>query len=599
MNEVNNIKETISNLPETPGVYQFYDKNDKIIYVGKAKNLKKRVASYFNKNHPVYKTKLLVNKITKIECIVVDNESDALLLENNLIKKLQPAFNVLLKDDKTYPWIVIKNEDFPRVFYTRQKNEDGSIYFGPFTSVYMVKTLLSLIKQLYPLRTCNHKLTPQNIQSGKFSVCLEYHLGNCLGPCEGKVSKENYQDFIDSAHSIIKGDIHIIQKYLRANMKKAASDYDFESAAKYKEKIEIIENYQSKSTIVSKTITNIDVFAISLDVNSAYVNYLKVQKGAVIQAHTIELRKRLDETKEDLLLMAIVEIRNSLQSNNKEVVVPFMLNYSLNNVKWVVPKRGDKLKLLELSERNAKFYMLEKHKHIEKTNPEKHINRKLQSLKSDLLLKYLPRHIECFDISGIQGTNVVGSCVVFRDTKPSKKEYRHYNIKTVQGQDDFASMKEVVFRRYSKLIEEKQELPNLIIIDGGKGQLNAAIESLKKLDIYGEIAIIGIAKKLEEIFYPKDPLPLYLDKTSESLKIIQHARNEAHRFVISFHKQKRSSSFLKSELESISGIGDKTIKNLLNHFKSVEKIKNAPLTDLEKIIGKHKASILKTGLRKD
>ncbi len=579
-------------MPETAGIYQFFDKNNKIIYIGKAKNIRNRVSSYFIKNVNSFKTKLLVNKIAQIKYIVVENEADALLLENNLIKKLQPAYNVLLKDDKSFPWICIRNEKFPRVFYTRQKQNDGSMYYGPFTSVYMVKTLLNLIRQLYPLRTCKHNLSESNIKAGKFSVCLEYHIGNCLGPCEARILSTEYLEFVDGAKKIVKGDIHIIQQYLNEMMKKLSAGYEFEKAAKIKEKLDIIENYKSKSTIVSAGITNMDVFAIVSDINSAYVNYIKVQNGAVIQAHNLELKKKIEESEDDLLLMAIVEIRESLLSKNKDVIVPFEPDYNITGINWIVPKKGDKQKLLELSRRNAKFYMLEKHKRIEKINPEKHSLRKLETLKNDLRLKSLPRHIECFDISGIQGTDTVGSCIVFKNSKPAKKEYRHYNIKTVTGQDDYASIKEVILRRYSKQIEDKADLPDLIIIDGGKGQLNAAIDSLKTLNIYGKSTIIGIAKRLEEIYFPDDSVPLFLNKNSESLKIIQQARNEAHRFVINHHRKKRSGNFINSELQNIDGIGPKTIKLLLTNYKSVEKIKQAKYEDLEKIIGKSKAGNL-------
>lgn len=586
------IKDSVSNFPETPGIYKFLDKNDKTIYVGKAKNIKKRVTSYFTKKHENFKTKLLVRKIAKIEYIVVETESDALLLENNLIKKLQPTYNVMLKDDKTYPWIVVKNENFPRVFYTRQKINDGSKYFGPFTSVYMVKTLLNLVKQLYPLRTCRHKLSPENIKADKFVVCLEYHIHNCLGPCEGKIKEEAYLKFIEDAEKIIRGDIHIIQDYLNSLMNEFASEYKFEEAAKIKEKLDIIENYKSKSTIVNYKITDLDVFSIISDVNSSYVNYLKVQNGSVIQAHTIELKKKIEESEEELFPMAIFELRKSLGTKNKKAIVPFIPGFNIDGLEWIVPQRGDKKKLLELSQRNAKFHMLEKHKHIEKTNPERHSKRKLETLKADLVLDKLPEHIECFDISQIQGTNIAASCIVFKNAKPAKKEYRHYNINTVEGQDDYASIREVVYRRYEKLIKDKAGLPDLIIIDGGKGQLNAAIDSLKKLGIYGKSAIIGIAKRLEEIFVPGDPVPIYLDKNSESLKLIQQARNEAHRFVITFHRQKRSSGSIKSELEKIPGIGPKTIKALLTEFKSVEKIKKTDKKKIEELIGKNKAEII-------
>lgn len=592
MNDPDDIKKHILTFPESPGIYQFFNKNNQIIYVGKAKNLKKRVASYFGKNHTSYKTQTLVRKVFKIDYIVVENETDALLLENTLIKKLQPAYNVLLKDDKTYPWICIKNENYSRIFYTRQKINDGSSYFGPFTSVFMVKTLLNLVRQLYPLRTCNLRLSPKNIAEGKFSLCLEYHIGNCMGPCENLISEEEYKVFVDSAQKIIKGDIHIIQNYLFEQMNKLSKEYKYEEALKFKEKLDIIENYKSKSVIVNPNISNLDVFAIVQDINSAYINYLKVQNGAVIQAHTVELRKRIEESDEDLLITAIIELRYSMESQNSDTVVPFNPNYNLHNVKWIVPKRGDKLKLLELSERNAKFHMLEKHKRTEKTDPERHTTRKLETLKNDLKLKNLPHHIECFDISGIQGTNNVAACVVFRNAKASKKEYRHFNIKSVDGQDDFAAIGEVVLRRYSAMINENQELPDLIIIDGGKGQLNAAVDSLKKLEIYGKTAIVGIAKRLEEIYFPFDSVPLYLDKNSESLKLIQQARNEAHRFGIGFHRNKRSGSFIKSEINVIKGIGEKTTAILLRKFKSVQNIKTADIEEISKLIGKHKASIL-------
>jgi excinuclease ABC subunit C len=582
----------IFSLPTQAGIYKFLDKKDKIIYVGKAKSIRKRVASYFTKNHPSFKTKLLVDRICSIEYIVTDTESDALLLENNLIKKLQPAYNVMLKDDKTYPWIVIKNEDFPRVFYTRQKNNDGSEFLGPFTSVYMVKTLLSLIRKLYPLRTCNLRLSPENIKSGKFRVCLQFHIGNCKGPCEGRISKSEYQEFVRAAQKIVRGDLHEIQDFLNDKMRNFSAEYKFEAAAAIKEKLDIIENYKAKSTIVNPRLTNLDVFAIAKDINTACVNYLRVQNGAVIQAHTIELRQRIEENDQDLLLTAITEIRNRLNSKNKEIIVPLRPEFELPNIKWVIPQRGDRLKLLELSQRNARLFLIEKNKRIEKTDPERHSKRKMETLKSDLNLKELPEHIECFDISGIQGTNTAGSCIVFRNTKPSKKDYRLFNIKTVEGQDDFASMKEVVFRRYNKIKQEKGNYPQLIIIDGGKGQLSAAVSALKELGIYGKSAIIGIAKRLEEIYFPGDSVPIYLDKNSESLKTIQQARNEAHRFVINFHRKKRSDQQLCSELNNIKGIGSKTAEKLLKKFGSVENLRKADQNAIAEITGSYKAQII-------
>jgi len=586
------ISSVVKALPEAPGIYKYLNKAGETIYVGKAKNLKKRVSSYFVKNHQSYKTNLLVKKIAKIEYVVVETESDALLLENILIKKLQPKYNVMLKDDKTYPWLIIKNERFPRVFYTRNKFKDGSEYFGPFTSVYMIKTLLSLIRQLYPIRTCNHKLSEENIEQNKFGVCLEYHIGNCLGPCEGKIDEEVYNSYISDIRKIIRGDLHLIHNYLNKIMNDFASDYKFEEAAKVKEKIEIIDNYRSKSTIVNSKISDIEAYGFTSDIKSAYVNYLRVQNGAVIGAHSVEIKKKIDESDEDLLMYAILDIREMIGSKVKNIIIPFETEYQIPDVDYIYPQRGDKMKILELAQRNAKFFMLEKHKQIENKSPDKHINRKLETLKKDLHLTDLPVHLECFDNSNIQGTNPVAACVVFRNTKPSKKDYRHYNIKTVEGPDDFASMREVVYRRYKRLLEEGQSLPQLIIIDGGKGQLSAAVESLKELGVYGQLTIIGIAKKLEEIYFPDDSTPIYLDKNSESLKIIQQARDEAHRFGITFHRNKRSGSFLNSELDQIQGIGPKTIESLLSKYKSVNALKELTLDNLTNDVGKSKAQLI-------
>lgn len=587
-----NIDDIVKALPQNPGIYKYLDKAGEIIYVGKAKNLKKRVSSYFVKNHQSYKTNLLVKKIAAIEYVVTDTENDALLLENILIKKLQPRYNVMLKDDKTYPWLIIKNEKFPRVFYTRQKIKDGSEYFGPFTSVYMLKTLLSLIRQLYPIRNCNLNLSEENIKEGKYSVCLEYHIGNCLAPCIGNIDEKTYLQYVDEIRSIVKGDLHLVQNYLKQKMLSSADEYKFEEAAAIKEKIDIIENYKSKSTIVNTGISDVEVFGFAKDINSAFVNYLKVQNGAIVGAHSTEIKIRIDESDQDVLSFAIVELRQLFSSTAKNIIVPFLPEFSIEDSKFIVPVRGDKRKLLDLAQRNAKFFMLEKHKQVENKNPERHINRKLETLKKDLHLTELPLHIECFDNSNIQGTNPVAACVVFKNTRPAKKEYRHYNIKTVVGPDDYASMREVVFRRYQRLLNEGASLPQLIIIDGGKGQLGAAVDSLKKLGVYGKVSIIGIAKRLEEIYFPDDSTPLYLDKNSESLKIIQQARDEAHRFGISFHRDKRSGKFLKSELSDIPGIGPKSIALLLKSFKSVAEIKNLELEQMQNILGNSKAEIV-------
>lgn len=583
------IKENIKNLPEKPGVYQFYDKNGNILYVGKAKNLKKRVSSYFNKHHESGKTRVLVKKIREIRHVLVENESDALLLENSLIKKWQPRYNVMLKDDKTYPWLCIKNESFPRIFLTRRLIKDGSEYFGPYTSVKMVKTLLDFIRQLYPVRTCNYLLSPENISSGKYKKCLEYHIGNCLAPCEGLQNEENYLNNIREIRSIIRGDLGSVQKRMTRKMKQMAEAYRFEEAALIKEKLKIIENYRSKSTVVNPRIHNLDVYSMVSDLDKAFVNFLKISNGAIIQAHTLELKKQVDESPEDLLSTAILEIRHKLNSESREAIVPFQPAYAVDDLKYTVPQRGDKKKLLELSERNAKYYMLEVRKQIKQKDPSRHRERILETLQKDLHLQEKPNHIECFDNSNIQGTHPVSACVVFLGGKPAKAQYRHYNIKTVQGPDDYASMKEVLLRRYKRLLDENKKLPQLIIIDGGKGQLSAAVEALEALNLRGKIAIIGIAKRLEEIYFPGDSLPLYLDKNSESLKLIQYARNEAHRFSISFHRQKRSHKWLDSELSEIPGIGKKTIERLLETYGSVSEIKKQKLTSLIPIVGKKKA----------
>jgi len=584
-----NLKVVIKSLPETPGVYQYFDKDGKIIYIGKAKNLKKRVNSYFTKNHEYGKTKVLVNKIADIKHIVVETETDALLLENNLIKKYQPRYNILLKDDKTYPWICIKKESFPRVFLTRNIIKDGSEYFGPYTSIRTARALLSLIKELYPLRTCNYNLSPQNIENKKYKICLEYHIKNCKGACEGLQNESDYQIDINEIRNIIKGSFKSSLLKFKSLMYEFSDKAEYEEAQKIKNKIDLLDNYQSKSTIVNPSINNVDVFSIISDETYAYVNFLKISNGAIIQSHTAEFKKKLNESNKQLLELAIVEIMQRFNSFSKEIYVPFKVDVG-ESIKVTVPKLGDKKRIVDLSVRNAKYYRQDQFKQIQIIDPERHINRIMKQMKVDLRLTSEPRHIECFDNSNIQGTNPVAACVVFKNGKSSKKEYRHFNIKTVVGADDFASMEEVVHRRYKRLLDEDQGLPQLIVIDGGKGQLNSALKSLEVLGLRGKIAIIGIAKRLEEIYYPDDPIPLYLDKKSETLKIIQQLRNEAHRFGITHHRNKRSKGAIQSELTNITGIGEKTILNLLKEYKSVKRIQETSLEDLIKIIGTDKAT---------
>lgn len=587
------VKLQISTLPESPGVYQFYDKENKLLYVGKAINLKKRVASYFNKKHDNGRTRLLVKKITNIKHIVVATETDALLLENNLIKKYQPRYNVMLKDDKSYPWICIKKERFPRVFSTRRFIKDGSEYFGPYTSMKTVHTLLDLIKGLYQLRTCNYDLSEEKIKAGKYKVCLEYHLGNCLGPCEGKQSMEDYEENIDAIRNIIKGNFKDSLSRFKKQMKEHASKMQYEDAQRVKEKIDVLENYQAKSTIVNPKINNVDVFTIVSDETYAYVNFLQISFGSIIRSHTMEIRKKLEETDEELLELAVIELRQRFDSQSREIYVPFSIKTEAG-VKVSVPKLGDKKKILDLSERNAKYFRMERFKQAKIVDPDRHEKRIMAQMKADLRLSEEPRHIECFDNSNIQGSHAVAACVVFKNGKPSKKDYRKFNIKTVEGPDDFASMEEVVYRRYKRLLDEEQPLPQLIIIDGGKGQLSSALKSLEKLDLRGKIAIVGIAKRLEELFYPDDPIPLYLDKKSETLKVIQQLRNEAHRFGIEFHRNKRSKDALNTELESISGVGEKTIVELLKKFKSTKRISNASFEELAAVIGADRAKKIVT-----
>jgi excinuclease ABC subunit C len=579
----------IQTLPNEPGVYQYFDKDDVIIYIGKAKNLKKRVASYFNKNHENGKTSVLVKKIVYIKHIVVNTETDALLLENNLIKKYKPRYNVLLKDDKSYPWICLKKERFPRIFMTRRVIKDGSEYFGPYTSVRTVRALLDLIKELYPLRTCTYDLSAQNINESKYKVCLEFHLKNCRGACEALESEADYNNSIKEIRNILKGNFKQSLEKFQIMMGLFAKKMEFEEAQKIKEKLSLLSNYQSKSTIVNPSINNVDVFSIISDETHGYANFLKISNGSIIQSHTTEIKKKLDESEPELLALFIVEIRQRFNSQAPEIYVPFPLNLG-EHIQVTIPKLGDKKRILELSERNAKYYRQEQFKQIKIVDPDRHVKRIMAQMKKDLRLSEEPRHIECFDNSNIQGTNPVAACVVFKDGKPSKKEYRHYNIKTVKGPDDFASMEEVVYRRYKRLLAEDESLPQLIIVDGGKGQLSSALKSLEILGLRGKIAIIGIAKRLEEIYYPDDPIPLYLDKKSETLKITQFLRNEAHRFGITFHRNKRSKSAIQSELELIPTIGKQTIITLLREFKSAKRVKEASLDHLEEAIGTSRAT---------
>ncbi|UJH66071.1 excinuclease ABC subunit UvrC [Allomuricauda sp. SCSIO 65647] len=582
------IEVQLSSLPDNPGVYQFFDQDGKILYVGKAKNLKKRVSSYFARKQEYGKTRVMVKKVQTIKHVVVPTESDALLLENNLIKKHQPRYNVMLRDDKSYPWICIKNERFPRIFMTRKLIKDGSEYFGPYTSVRTVKTILDLIRSVYPLRTCNYDLSEEKISAGKYKVCLEYHLGNCKGPCEGLQTLEEYDGQIDDIRAIIKGSFSSSLSNLKKQMKALAAEMHFEKAQRLKEKIEVLENYQAKSMIVNPKISNVDVFSIISDETHAYINFLQISHGLVVRSHTLEIKKKLEETDEELLQLGIIEIRQRFNSESKELYLPFPVEVE-EGLKIMVPKLGDKRKLVDLSTRNAKFYRQERFKQIKITDPDRHTKRVMAQMKADLRLSEEPRHIECFDNSNIQGSNPVAACVVFKDGKPSKKEYRHFHIKTVEGPDDFASMEEVVHRRYKRLLSEGTPLPQLIIIDGGKGQLSSALKSLDLLGIRGKVAIIGIAKRLEEIYFPEDPIPLYLDKKSETLRIIQQLRNEAHRFGINFHRNRRSKAAINSELESIEGIGEKTAQQLLQEFKSVKRIKEATIDHLAKSIGMAKA----------
>ena len=579
----------LKTLPSEPGVYRYYDKKGEILYVGKAKNLKNRVLSYFNKSQIGYKTRMMVSKIVRLETTVVNSEYDALLLENNLIKECQPFYNILLKDDKSYPWICIKKEPFPRIFLTRNVIKDGSEYYGPYAKVKQAKTLIEVIKNIYKLRTCSLNLAPEKIKEGKYKVCLEYHIKNCAGPCEGLETEEEYAQKLNAIRGIIKGEFKAAREYLEAEMYNYAAKLEFENAQQSKEKLQILENYQTHTTIVSSNINDVDVFGIISDEAAAYVNYFKIKNGSIIQSYTTEIKKMLDETDEEILEEALIEIRNKFNSTSTEIFLPFHLNIEIPHVKLIVPKLGDKKRIVELSEKNAMEYRVEKLKQVQIVDPERHTNRIMAEMKKLLRLPEEPRHIEGFDNSNIQGTNPVSACVVFKDGKPRKADYRIFHVKTVEGPNDFATMEEVIYRRYSRLLDEGEPLPQLILIDGGKGQLSSAVKSLKLLGLYGKISIIGIAKRLEEIFFPEDPVPLYLDKKSETLKVLQRVRDESHRFGVKHHRTRRKNSTIKSELEEIPGVGEKTIQQLLSKLKSVKRIKEASLETLEEILGKSKA----------
>lgn len=582
----------LKTLPSEPGVYRYYDKNDQLLYVGKAKNLKKRVLSYFNKNLPGYRTRIMVGKIQRLETTIVNSEYDALLLENNLIKEHQPFYNVMLKDDKTYPWICIKNEEFPRIFLTRTKIRDGSEYYGPYAKVRPAKILLDTIKHIYKLRTCNLNLAPAKIEEGKYKVCLEYHIKNCNGPCEALESKAEYDEKIDAIRGIIKGDFRKAKEYLIDRMTAYASGLRFEDAQIIKERLDILDDYQSRNTVVNPNIDDVDVFGMTSDETAAYVNFFKIRNGNIIQSFTTEIKKILEESDEDIMEEALIEIRQKFDSDSKEVLLPFHLPIEIPNVKLIVPKVGDKKRIVELSEKNAREYRLEKLKQVQIIDPERHTTRIMAEMQKLLRMPVEPRHIEGFDNSNIQGTNPVSACVVFKDGKPSKADYRIFHPKTVEGPNDFATMEEVIYRRYKRLLEEGDSLPQLILIDGGKGQLSSAVKSLRLLGLYGKITIVGIAKRLEEIFFPEDPIPLYLDKKSETLKILQRVRDEAHRFGVKHHRTRRSNSTIKSELEGIPGVGDKTIEMLLSRLKSVKRVKESSLETLEEILGKSKAKVV-------
>ena len=590
------LKEKISFLPDTPGVYTYYDSEGRVIYVGKAKNLRRRVSSYFNRTHDCLRTNLLVRAIADMSYIVVPTEQDALNLENSMIKEFQPRYNVLLKDDKSYPWIVVTNELYPRVFMTRQYVKDGSKYFGPYTNTQIARTVIDLIRQLYPIRTCRLPITKDYISAGKGRLCLQYHIKKCRGCCTGDITPEEYAGYIDKIKQILRGDTQELLNYLMEEMSRLAMDMRFEEAQELKEKYTLLEHYQAKSVIVSQTINDVDVFAIDDDEKEVYINYMHVRRGAVVRSVTLRYRRSLDESQAQLLAYAMEEIRQTLGVEYDEVIVPLIPEVEMPGVSFTIPQRGDKAKLLEVSQRNARQNKIDVLKHMEKNNPDLRVDRLMERMKADFRLSELPRHIECFDNSNIQGSDPVASCVVFRNGKPAKRDYRHFNIKTVVGPDDFASMREVLTRRYTRLMEEGQGLPQLIVVDGGKGQLSAAVEALEAIGLRGTIAVVGIAKRLEEIYFPGDSVPLYIDKNSESLRVVQHMRDEAHRFGITHHRNRRSKSQVVSELDGVKGIGPKTAEALLKHFKSVKRIREASLEDIAALIGPSKAQIVKTNL---
>lgn len=589
------LKEKISFLPDSPGVYTYYDAEGKVIYVGKAKNLKRRVSSYFNRTHDCLRTNLLVRAIADMSYIVVPTEQDALNLENSMIKEFKPRYNVLLKDDKSYPWIVVTNELYPRVFLTRHYIKDGSRYYGPYTNTQVARTVLDLIGELYPIRTCRLPITPDYLAKEKGRLCLQYHIKKCRGCCTGEITVDEYNGYIERIKQILRGETHELLEYLRDDMARLASELRFEEAQAVKERYQLIERYQARSVIVSQTVNDVDVFAIDDDDRDVYINYMHVRRGAVVRSVTLRYKRSLDESQAQLLAYALDEIKQSLGVVYDEVIVPVIPEVEMDGVTFTIPRRGDKAKLLEVSQKNARQAKIDALKHIEKVNPEQRTERLLERMKADFRLNVLPTHIECFDNSNIQGTNPVASCVVFRNGKPSKRDYRHFNIKTVVGPDDFASMKEVLTRRYTRLMQEGEELPQLVVVDGGKGQLSAAVEALEAIGLRGTIAVAGIAKRLEEIYFPGDSVPLYIDKNSETLKVVQHMRDEAHRFGITFHRDKRSKSQIVSELDSIKGIGPRTAEALLKHFKSVKRIRQATLDEIAAVVGAAKARTITEG----
>ena len=582
----------LKSLSSEPGVYRYYDKDNQLLYVGKAKNLKNRVMSYFHKPSSNYRLQIMVRKIHRLETTIVPSEYDALLLENNLIKEHQPFYNILLKDDKSYPWICIKNEPFPRIFLTRKVVKDGSEYFGPYAKIKPAKVLLEIIEEIYKIRTCTLDLSETKINQGKYKVCLEYHIRNCEGACEGLETEEHYNKNIKSIRGIIKGDFRLAKQHLEDEMLQYAKNLEFEKAQIIKEKLELLEDYQVRHTVVSTTIDDIDVFGIISDEVAAYVNYFKIRNGSIIQSFTTEVKKILDEPDEEILEEVMIEVRRKFNSESREIILPFHLSVEIPNVKISVPKLGDKKRILDLSTKNAREYRLEKLKQIQIIDPERHTNRIMAEMKTNLHMPVEPRHIEGFDNSNIQGTNPVSACVVFKNGKPSKEDYRIFHPKTIDGPNDFATMEEVIYRRYSRLLEEGQDLPQLILIDGGKGQLSSAVKSLKLLGLYGKITIVGIAKRLEEIYFPEDPIPLYLDKKSETLKILQQVRDESHRFGVKHHRIRRKNNTIKSELEEIQGIGAKSIELLLKKLKSVKRVKETSQETLEEILGKAKGKIV-------